>query len=374
MNMKKILITGANGFIGNNLRIRFCETPNIKVITFNRGDRIENLQQLVVESDAIIHLAGENRPTDTAAFDQVNVGLTKSLCEAIRKAVGSGSRTIPLVFASSTQAELDNPYGRSKLAGEKAVESLAEDTGNPAVVFRLPGVFGKWCKPDYNSVVATFCYRIARGLPIQITDPAKSLQLVYIDDVVSAIVDATGAESGLSHGVVAPVYNVTLGELAQQINAFRDCRSSLVSERVALGFVRGLYATFLSYLPIDDFAYDVPQHADSRGVFVEMLKTHDSGQISYFTAHPGITRGCHYHHTKSEKFLVVKGQALFRFKHLMTGNLVEIAVNADTPRIVDTIPGWVHEITNVGDSEMIVLLWANEVFDRNNPDTFVVKM
>ena len=370
----RVLVTGSNGFIGKNLVVRLSELPRFVVSEFVRGDDVAALPQLLSQADAVVHLAGENRPADPSAFTQVNTGLTVAICNAIAAQVASGGRRVPLVLASSTQAERDNPYGQSKLAAEHAVQALAQDGGNPAVVFRLPGVFGKWCKPNYNSVVATFCHNMARGLPVQINDPAASLQLVYVDDVVTGLVAAVDAlllpnAAGVSPGVVAPLYTTTLGELAAQIQAFGDCRTSLISERVGTGLVRALYATYVSYLPNDRFAYDVQQHADPRGVFVEMLKTPDSGQFSYFTAHPGITRGGHYHHTKTEKFLVIKGTGLFRFRHLLTDERFELTTSGDKPRVVDSIPGWVHDITNTGQDELVVMLWANEVFDRANPDT-----
>lgn len=369
-NICRVLVTGANGFIGKNLVVRLCELPRFAVTEFVRGDAPEALPSLLAQADAVVHLAGENRPADEAAFAQVNTGLTVALCDALAAEQLRSGRQLPLVLASSAQAERDNPYGKSKLAAEQAVQKLCAVSGHPAVVYRLPGVFGKWCKPNYNSVVATFCHNIARDLPIQINDPAARLQLVYVDDVVSSFIAALDAPgTGLTRGEVAPLYATTLGDLAQQISAFGDCRTSLMSERVGTGLVRALYATYVSYLPNDRFAYDVPVHGDPRGVFVEMLKTPDSGQFSYFTAHPGITRGGHYHHTKTEKFLVIKGRAVFRFRHLLTGELFELATSGDKPQVVDTIPGWVHDITNVGNDEMVVMLWANEVFDRANPDT-----
>ncbi len=366
----RVLVTGANGFTGKNLVVRLRELPRFAVTEFVRSDSPEALGGLLAQADAVVHLAGENRPADEAAFAQVNTGLTVALCNALAAEQQRSGRQLPLVLASSAQAERDNPYGQSKLAAEQAVQQLCAASGHPAVVYRLPGVFGKWCKPNYNSVVATFCHNIARGLPIQINDPAARLQLVYVDDVVSSFIAALGAPaSGLTRAEVAPLYTTTLGDLAQHIGAFGDCRASLMSERVGTGLVRALYATYVSYLPNERFAYDVPVHGDPRGVFVEMLKTPDSGQFSYFTAHPGITRGGHYHHTKTEKFLVIKGQAVFRFRHLLTGELFELATSGDKPQVVDTIPGWVHDITNVGNDEMVVMLWANEVFDRANPDT-----
>jgi UDP-2-acetamido-2,6-beta-L-arabino-hexul-4-ose reductase len=375
LSNRRILVTGANGFIGKNLVVRLRELTNITVSTFVRGDDATRLTQLVSGVDAVVHLAGENRPADEAAFAQVNSGLTSALCDVVRQAFLSGGRHIPLVLASSTQAGRDNPYGQSKLAAETDVQSLANETGNPCVIFRLPGVFGKWCKPNYNSVVATFCHNIACDLPIQINDPTASLRLVYVDDVIKALLSALDVPArGCIHAQVEPEHTTTLGELAYQIRAFGDCRSTLMTERVGAGFVRALYATYVSYLPKEKFSYQLTQHADLRGVFVEMLKTPDSGQFSYFTAHPGITRGGHYHHTKTEKFLIIKGEALFCFRDLLTNELVELRTSGDTPQVVETIPGWVHDITNVGDDEMVVMLWANENFDREKPDTVASKV
>ncbi|WP_347255936.1 UDP-2-acetamido-2,6-beta-L-arabino-hexul-4-ose reductase [Brachymonas denitrificans] len=372
--IRKILITGSNGFIGKNLAIRLNEMPSYSTLNFVRGDDVAQLPSLIAEADAVIHLAGENRPQDDSAFTKVNANLTALLCETIEHEINSTGRKVPLVFTSSTQADRDNPYGRSKLHAERSVRSLAERTGNPCAVFRLPGVFGKWCKPNYNSVVATFCHNIARGLPIEINDTSTILRLVYIDDVVDGLIEALDTPSGLIEGKISPEYTVTLGELASQLSAFNNCRTSLVSERVGTGLVRALYATYVSYLPNERFSYEIPQHGDARGVFVEMLKTHDSGQFSYFTAHPGITRGGHYHHTKTEKFLVIKGQARFRFRHLITDERIEFETSGTHPRIIDTIPGWTHDITNVGSEELIVMLWANENFDREKPDTVSSKV
>lgn len=370
LSNRRILVTGANGFIGKNLVVRLSELANITVSAFVRGDDTARLPQLVAQVDAVVHLAGENRPADEAAFSQVNAGLTSALCDALQQECVTTGRHVPLLLASSTQADRDNPYGRSKLAAEEAVHALAHATGNSCVVFRLPGVFGKWCKPNYNSVVATFCHNLARGLPIQLNDPATALRLVYVDDVVTGLLQALEAPvPGCAQASVEPEYSISLGELAEQIRAFAECRTTLMSERVGTGLIRALYATYVSYLPSEKFSYDVPQHADPRGVFVEMLKTPDSGQFSFFTAHPGITRGGHYHHTKSEKFLVVKGEALFRFRHLLTQEMVELRTSGTAPRVVDTIPGWTHDITNVGENEMVVMLWANENFDRKRPDT-----
>jgi UDP-2-acetamido-2,6-beta-L-arabino-hexul-4-ose reductase len=365
-HVTRVLVTGAQGFIGKNLLVRLRELPRFTVTEFLRGDNSASLVELMTQVDAVVHLAGENRPDDERAFATINTGLTETICAAIQQS----NRQIPLIFASSTQAERDNAYGQSKLAAEHAIRALGKSTGNPAVIFRLPGIFGKWCRPNYNSVVATFCHNIARGLPIQIHDPSAALRLAYVDDVLSAFIAAFDQPpSTVVEGVVAPEYSITLGDLANQIKAFDECRSSLLTERVGTGLIRALYATYISYLPNERFVYTVPQYKDPRGVFVEMLKTPDCGQFSYFTAGVGVTRGGHYHHSKTEKFLVIKGRALFRFRHLITNECFELTTSGAETQIVDTIPGWAHDITNIGEDEMIVMLWANEIFDRKNPDT-----
>lgn len=371
----RILVTGADGFIGKNLLVRLKERTNVSVSTFVRGDDIAGLPHLLSQADAVVHLAGENRPAEISEFSLVNEALTASLCNLIRQIYRATGRQVPLLLASSTQAADDNPYGKSKRAAEEAVQELGKEVGNPGIIFRLPGVFGKWCKPNYNSVVATFCHNIARGLPIHVNDPAARVRLVFVDDVISAFIAALESPERRSvYAEVEPQYTVTVEELANQIRAFKDCRHTLMTERVGAGFLRALYATYVSYLPKEEFSYEVPQYEDPRGVFVEMLKTPDSGQFSFFTAHPGVTRGGHYHHTKTEKFLVIKGEALFRFRHLLNGEIVEVRTTGGAPRVVDTIPGWVHDITNVGNDDMVVMLWANENFDRLKPDTIPAKV
>ena len=365
-----ILITGASGFIGKNLVLHLSEIISCTVSTFERGDDEALLFGLVREADAIVHLAGENRPNDERDFVKTNVGLTTRLCEILRSEAEKFGRRLPLIFASSTQAELDNPYGRSKLIAEEVVQNLAKEIGNSVFIFRLPGVFGKWSKPNYNSVVSTYCYNIARKLPISITNPEKKLRLVYVDDVVKAIINSLNIKfEGLQRCNVEPEYEIKLGELATLIYTFERNRTSLMIERVGTGLTRALYSTYISFLPEEHFTNPIVQHYDSRGTFVEMLKTPDCGQFSYFTAKPGITRGGHYHHTKTEKFLVVKGVAKFCFRNLQTHKLVEISTCGEKPVVVDTIPGWVHDITNIGTEEMVVMLWANEVYNRDLPDT-----
>lgn len=278
------------------------------------------------------------------------------------------------MYASSTQADLDNAYGRSKREAEVILAKTGQDPLVPVHLFRLANVFGKWCRPNYNSVVATFCHNVAHNLPIQVNDPQAALTLVYIDDVIERfiqIMDGAEFSAGVDgFAIVRPQYATTVGELARLILTFPDSRSSLVTERVGAGLVRALYSTYVSYMPVESFAYDLPQHADQRGVFVEMLKTPDCGQFSFFTTHPGVTRGGHYHHSKIEKFLVIKGQARFRFRHILTGQVHELKTSGDRPQIVEMVPGWTHDITNIGIEEMVVMLWANENFDRDRPDTY----
>ncbi|MGJ7575238.1 UDP-2-acetamido-2,6-beta-L-arabino-hexul-4-ose reductase [Variovorax sp. RB2P76] len=370
----KVLITGARGFVGKNLQLHLAERKNVEVVCFTRDDRVEQLPTLLQDVDFVFHLAGVNRPQDPHEFATGNAELTLSLCRAVGAVAEATGKKAPIVYTSSTQAGRDNPYGHSKRAAEEALQAAALGHGIPLHVFRLPNVFGKWCKPNYNSAVATFCHNIARGLPIQVNDPFAPVTLVYVDDVIERFMQLMdGADAAVDadgFAIVAPQYTTTVGELASQIQAFKDSRSTLVTERVGTGLVRALYSTYVSYLPPDSFAYPVQQHGDARGVFVEMLKTPDAGQFSFFTAHPGITRGGHYHHSKTEKFLVIKGQARFKFRHMQTGETHELVTAGDKSEIVETVPGWTHDITNIGTEEMVVMLWANEVFDRARPDTF----
>jgi UDP-2-acetamido-2,6-beta-L-arabino-hexul-4-ose reductase len=363
----KVLVTGSEGFIGKNLVVRLKELDGFEVISFLRNDSDKSLEDKISISDAIIHLAGENRPKLDESFKEGNIDLTDRLCSLI----GKKKSHIPLIFTSSAQANIENIYGKSKLAAENIIEKLSLDNGNPVFIYRLPGVFGKWCKPNYNSVVATFCNNIANDLPVKINDSNHLLRLVYIDDVISSFIKVlTGKFSHTIHrNEVSPEYNITLGDLFLTINEFKKSRSTLISEKVGSGLLRALYATYISYFSKESFMYPLISNEDERGVFVEMLKTKDSGQFSFFTAHPGITRGGHYHHTKSEKFMVVKGHARFCFRNIISNEFFSIKTSDKEPTIVETIPGWAHDITNEGDSEMIVLLWANEVFDKDNPDT-----
>jgi len=370
----KVLITGSNGFIGKNLKLYLSERKEIEVICFNKKDDESLLPNILKKVDFIFHLAGVNRSKNIDDFQNINSKFTERLCGIIKDI----NRKIPIVFTSSIHAEDNNPYGKSKQSAEKALINLKNELGLNIYLFRLLNVFGKWAKPNYNSIVATFCYNITREIPIRIDDENKTLELVYIDDVIKRfveLIDETNKKTEKKDfEKINPTYHITIGDLAKQLYAFKKINSNLVMENVGTGLTRALYSTFISYLPKKKFSYTLPVNKDYRGSFVEILKTPNYGQFSFFTAKPGITRGSHYHHTKTEKFLVVKGKARFKFFHMDEEIKYELTVNNDKPEIVETIPGWSHSITNIGEEELIVLLWANEIFDPNKPDTYAYKI
>jgi UDP-2-acetamido-2,6-beta-L-arabino-hexul-4-ose reductase len=366
----RVLVTGAGGFIGRNLCVRLGEMGCDDVVAITRATTPEDLRAAAVSADFVFHLAGVNRPRDADEFVRGNVAFTESLCAALARSV----RRAPVVYASSIQAALDNPYGRSKRAAEEVLLRHARAFNVPVQIFRLANVFGKWCRPNYNSVVATFCHQIARGLPITVHDPGAPLRLVHVDDVIEAFIGQFTSPGAGSYVEVTPVYQTTVGEVATVLGEFAASRRSLLIPRVGTGLVRALYATYVSYLPPSSFAYDLAPHSDRRGVFVEILRTPDCGQFSYFTALPGVTRGEHYHHSKTEKFLVVFGTARFRFRNIDTGEVHELTTMGDLPTVVESVPGWAHNITNIGTDELVVLSWANEIFDRSRPDTIAMKV
>lgn len=364
-----ILVTGSNGFIAKNLVQFLSEQDNINVLCFNRSSSQNDLEDAVIQADWIVHLAGVNRPLDEQEFIEGNVSLTQKIADILQQV----KKATPIILSSSIQAERDNAYGQSKLGGEQVLLELHQTQDNPVYICRLANVFGKWSRPNYNSAVATFCYNIANDLPIQINNPDAVIRLVYIDDVVETFWQMIqGNYSPAQYFVITPEYQITVGNLADTLREFKQSRETLITLPVGTGLTRALYSTYLSFLQPKQFDYTVARHGDERGVFVEMLKTPNAGQFSYFTAHPGITRGGHYHHSKTEKFLVIKGDALFKFKHIVTGEYYDLKTNGDEARIVETVPGWTHDITNIGEDEMIVMLWANEIFDRENPDTYAM--
>ena len=367
----QVLVTGANGFMGMNLVAHLRERAGMEVLTFLTGEPLEALAQKVAQADFVFHLAGVNRPQSESEFAVGNTDLTKALCDAVQ----ASGRAVPIVYTSSIQAQRSNAYGISKLMAEDALRQLSSETGAPVYIYRLPNVFGKWARPNYNSAVATFCHNIVHDVPIQINDPSSVINLVYVDDVMSDFLSVMENKPEPAHfQEIQPVYEITVGALAALLRTFKESRVNLITEPVGTGLTRALYSTYISYFAPEQFSYSLTKHEDPRGVFVEMLKTHDAGQFSYFTAHPGITRGGHYHHTKTEKFLVIRGEARFGFRHIATGATHEHFTSAQTPEVVETIPGWSHDITNVGSDEMIVMLWANEIFDRQHPDTVTYKV
>lgn len=363
----KVLITGADGFVGKNLITFFSENKSIEVIKFTRKDNDNDLLKILPSIEFIFHLAGVNRPKNEEEFIAGNTNVTKKICDILINL----KKAIPIVYSSSIQAELQNPYGISKYDAEQILIDYSKKLKVNVYIFRLPNIFGKWAKPNYNSAVATFCYNISQNLPIQVNDPNAKLNLVYIDDVISGFNKVlTKLVIETPYVSIEPIYQTTVGFVADQINKFCQSRQNLVTEKVGDGLVRALYSTYVSYLNPQQFSYSLTKHSDHRGHFVEFLKTKDSGQFSFFTAHPGVTRGGHYHHSKTEKFLVIQGKARYGFRHIITNEYYEIISTAEKPEVVETIPGWAHDITNIGESEMVVMLWANEIFSKENPDTF----
>lgn len=367
-----ILVTGANGFIGRNLCVHLKEAGFVNIEKITRDDNDISIDEKVKNADFIYHLAGINRPKNDDKFKQGNTDLTQKIVNTLV----NNKRSTPIVLTSSIQAELNNPYGLSKAGAESAITSYREKTGSAAYIYRLPNVFGKWCRPNYNSAVATFCYNTINDLPITIHNADAPLSLVYIDDVCHSFVSllTNTPSEPKEYSQVEPVYKTTVGKVVSLLSDFKQSRTSLIANKVGVGFERALYSTYLSYLKPEQFTYDVPSYTDERGSFSEMLKTTDSGQFSFFTAHPGITRGGHYHHSKNEKFLVLKGEACFKFKHIVSGEVYELTTSEQVRTIVETVPGWTHDITNIGSEELIVMLWANEIFDRDKPDTVAMPL
>lgn len=372
-----ILVTGAKGFIGKNLVAQLKAQPERRVLEFDVDNSPADLAAAVAQADWVFHLAGVNRPRDEAEFQTGNVDLTAQLCQLL--AARPQTHPVTLVLASSIQAELDNPYGRSKRQAEMVVAEYAAQTGGRVLIYRLKNVFGKWCRPNYNSVVATFCYNIARDLPISVSNPANVVDLIHIDDVVAhwladiANPDGEVAPDGpVVYRAVMPSYTVTLERLAELIRSFRQIRQTLHVPDLSDEFTRKLYGTYLTYLETDQFAYDLTKRCDSRGCLAEFVKSPPFGQIFVSRTLPGITRGNHYHHTKAEKFLVLQGQALIRFRHLLSGEVIEYPVRGEDFRVVDIPPGYTHSIENTGQDELVTLFWSSEVFDPSRPDTIVL--
>ena len=363
-----ILVTGANGFIGSNLCVALRSRPGVELNVNDAQSSAEELDLALVHADCIFHLAGVNRPLVETEFFEVNARLTESICSRLCML----NRAPKIIFASSIQANSDNPYGRSKLQAELALEAYAKETGATVIVHRLKNLFGKWCRPNYNSVTATFCYNIARGLPIEISDGTRIISLTYIDDVVAAFVSEldSGDANGFRHATPLATTDISLGDLADLVQSFRAQRSTLQVPDFNNRFVKALYATYLSYLEPEFFAYPLTKREDPRGSLAEFVKQGSFGQLFVSRTKPGITRGNHYHNLKTEKFLVVEGKAEIRFRHINGDSVESFVVNGDEYRVVDIPPGYTHSIENIGTGELVTLFWSSELFNPEAPDTF----
>lgn len=364
-----ILITGARGFMGKNLRSALtgrCGDAH-RLMLLDMPHTEEELLAAAAEADFVFHLAGVNRPTDPADFQKGNADFTRQLLTLLKE---RGKRP-PVLLSSSIQAALENPYGQSKLSAEQAVADYAQETGAAVYRYRLPNVFGKWSRPNYNSAVATFCHNVARGLPITVNDPSVTLRLVYIDDVVEEFLRAM---EGQPHRegewcTVQPVHEVNLGHMAELIQSFPGLRDSLTAPDQSDPLVKKLYATYLSFLPPEDFSRPTVTHADQRGSFTELLHMGSRGQVSLNVSKPHITKGDHWHQTKHEKFIVLQGEGVIRFRKVGDSTVIAYKVSGENLTVVDIPTGYTHSIENTGDTDMLTLMWANEVFDPAHPDT-----
>jgi UDP-2-acetamido-2,6-beta-L-arabino-hexul-4-ose reductase len=369
--MKKVLVTGAKGFVGRNLCAVMKQDEKIKIHGFDLDTPPDVLETALETVDFIFHLAGVNRPEDPKEFETGNVGSIEEICRSL-KALG---RTPKIVLSSSIQAERDNPYGKSKRQAERVLKQFAETSGGTGVVYRFKNLFGKWCRPNYNSVTATFCHNIANDLPIQISDPAKEIELTHIDEVVQAFMDELDSDqTGFYFADPLSSFRISLGDLAAKIRSYKEMRTRLVLPDFSSEFEKALYGTYLSYLNKQDFLYGLDIKSDQRGSLAEFVKSLTMGQIFVSRTHPGVTRGDHFHHTKTEKFLVLEGEGIIRFRHIETDEILEYPVSGDKYQVVDIPPGYTHSIENVGDGVMVTLFWASEMFNPQKPDTYVGKV
>lgn len=365
--MTKVVITGGRGFLGRNLAAHLAEREDCQTTIFDLPNSIESLHRALLEADVVFHLAGVNRPQNPGEFESENVGLTEQLCAFLLES----RRSPKIVFSSSVQAELDNPYGASKLKAEQVLRQFASQTGAPVKIYRLKNLFGKWCRPNYNSVTATFCHNIANDLPIAVNDLAREIELSYVDDVVdSFLADIDRPFERGDAGLQIRGYRIGLGDLAGRIQAFHEMGTSLTLPDFADWFNRALYATYLSYVPKEARRHDLAIKSDPRGCLAEFIKQKHFGQVFVSRTRPGVTRGNHYHHTKTEKFFVVEGEGLIRMRALESDSVDEYAVSGDAFTVIDIPPGYTHSITNVGACEMVTLFWSSAIFDPNCTDTY----
>ena len=368
----KVLVTGAKGFIGKNLVSTLDREDKYEIICIDRENSKEELEKGVLNSDFIVHLAGINRPKNEEEFFKGNTGLTEEIIEILKE----NNKNTSILITSSIQADLDNAYGQSKKGAEEALIKYMADTKGNVFIFRLPNVFGKWCRPNYNSAIATFCHNIARGEEVWISDPTKEMTLVYIDDVVRNIKDVIDNEKTYIPGYqnVDIEHKATLGEIVDLINSFKESRKSLMIPNMENELTKKLYSTYLSYLPENDFSYSLKMNVDNRGSFTEFIKSKDRGQVSVNISKPGITKGNHWHDTKNEKFLVVSGEGVIRFRKVDSEEIIEYKVSGEKLEVVDIPVGYTHSIINTGERDMVTIMWVNEIFNPEKPDTIYLEV
>jgi len=367
----KVLITGANGFVAKNLRVTLNKMPQIQVLEYNKNDTLEKLDDLIQEAEFVFHLAGVNRPKNVDEYYDGNTTFTQLLVHTIQKY----NKRTPILLSSSTQVGNGTDYAKSKEEAEEIIKKYSQENNVSCFIYRLPNVFGKWSKPNYNTVIATWCYNITRDIDIEVSNPETELSLVYIGDVIHAFIKHLYVtQSQELYFNVSKIYKKKLGEIEQLLQMFKNSRQNLLIPNIAEGFERVLYATYLSFLPTDKFSYKLNGYEDARGTFYEILKTLDSGQLGISTTKPGVTRGNHYHNTKNEKFLVIKGKALIELRDIFSKKIIQYNVNGNDLEIVEMIPGYTHNITNTGDEDMVLLIWANENYNPKKPDTNFVEV
>jgi len=368
----KILVTGAGGFLGKNLVAELKNQGYEDLLLYTRNHTLKDLEDYTKKCDFVYHLAGVNRPENEKDFMDGNHGLTSELLELLKK----HNNKSPILITSSIQAEKDNPYGISKKAGEDLLFEHSIETGVEVFVYRLPNLFGKWSKPNYNTVVATYCYNIARDLDIQVNNPEAELTLCYIDDVLEEFVKALeGSPTKLNNYCeIETSHSIKLGELADLLKSFKESRSTLNVPNMENGLTKKLYSTYLSFLPEDKFSYDLKMNIDKRGSFTEFIRTPERGQVSVNVSKSGITKGNHWHHTKNEKFLVVSGEGLIRFRKIDSDEIIEYRVNSEKLEVVDIPTGYTHSIVNVGEMDLVTVMWVNECFNPDKPDTIFLEV
>lgn len=363
-----LLVTGSDGFIGKNL----ISTLNHNIVTFDRNNESSELKELLIGVDFVIHLAGVNRSKESIDFYHTNTDLTELITKHLREL----NNKAPIIFASSIHAGSDSDFGISKKQAEEVLLKHADLNESKVFIYRLPNLYGKWSRPNYNSVVATWCHNISRDIPIEINNPTLEIEFAYIDDVVNEFLNRINqreiSETGFYE--IQNTDTVSLGELAEILYSFKQSRNNFLYPDFSTNFKHNLYSTYLSYMPEDQFSYPLKMNTDHRGSFTEILKSEINGQVSVNISKPGITKGQHWHHTKNEKFLVVSGVGVIRFRNIFNDEVIEYHVSGETMEVVDIPPGYTHNIENLGDTNLVTIMWANELFDVENPDTYYLEV